>query len=234
MLNLILLKMFNLLYQAPSNYFMSEKNFTKFKSSVAGEDWDSLMNTHLNLMSPDQAYDNFLNSFKNIFDKCFLAAAHSNAPHRQTKIQPWITFSILKSCRKKSRLLKIYKKTGSTAARKNYITYKNILKQILRSEEKIYYDSQFSAVSSDIRKTWKLINQLINKNSKNNTNNLSLKIAGTTTQNVREIVNGFNEYFVTIGPNLAKQILPPSSSEGATKPKLSINDSMAVMPTDTH
>src|SRR3989442_12698396 len=50
--------------QAPSNYFMSEKNFTKFKSSVAREDWDSLMNTYLNLMSPDQAYDNFLSCFK--------------------------------------------------------------------------------------------------------------------------------------------------------------------------
>src|SRR2546425_1266089 len=110
----------------------------------------------------------------------FLGCCAPKCSPRQTKIQPWITFSLLKSCRKKSRLLKIYKKIGSTAARKNYITYENTLKQILRSEDKNYYDSQFSAVSSDIRKTWKLINQLINKNSKNNTNNLSLKIAGTT------------------------------------------------------
>ena len=47
-----------------------------------------------------------------------------------------MTFALIKSCRKKSRLLKAYKKTGSSLSRNTYIVYKNTLKQALRHAEK--------------------------------------------------------------------------------------------------
>ena len=47
-----------------------------------------------------------------------------------------MTDGLLKSCRKKSRLLKIYKKTGANIAKIRYIKYENTLKQALRPEEK--------------------------------------------------------------------------------------------------
>ena len=56
---------------------------------------------------------------------------------------PWLTKSIIKACHKKSRLLKICKKTKTPLAKTNYTKYKNMLKQIIRKEEKNYNDKEF-------------------------------------------------------------------------------------------
>ena len=221
--------------QPPLSYSFSKRNFLKFKPSIANEDWDSL-ESRLSLMSPNLAYETFFFRFKQIFDNCFSTTIPSENHKRLNgkKLQPWITLNLLKSCRKKSRLLKIYKKTGSFLARQNYIKYKNVLKQLLRHEEKVYYNSQFLAVAGDIRKTWKLINQVINKNNKSSNSHISLKIAGVTSQNESEIVNSFNDFFVNIGPNLASKIISPSGGGSVVNTIPLIRDSISVMPSDSY
>ena len=71
--------------------------------------------------------------------------------------------------------------------------------------------TQFLKYKNDIKKTWQTINEVLNRNKtrsklpdtflqKNSNNNVS---------NPLEIANKFNEYFVKIGPQLAKKIIGP-------------------------
>ena len=114
--------------------------------------------------------------------------------------------SLLRSCRKKSRLLKVYKKIGTNVARLKYVKYKNTLKQALRHEEKKYYEDQFMSKAHDSRNTWKLINTILNKTNKDDLpHSFSLDAVNTTDKNL--IVNMFNKYFVHLGSNLAKNII---------------------------
>src|SRR5437867_6954625 len=143
-----------------------------------------------------------------------------------------MTPSLIKSCRKKSKLLKTYKKTGTEISRIKFIKYKNILKQALRQQEKTYYDKQFQLRANDIRSTWKLINCLLNKN-KNTTMSKLFKVNNSTTSDPNAIVKAFNEYFIEIGPRLAAKIpSTKSNSFGSNIPF--IKDSMVFFPTDSY
>ena len=143
-----------------------------------------------------------------------------------------MTDGLLKSCRKKSRLLKIYKKTGASVARTRYVKYKNILKQALRHEEKCFYENQFSLKANDVRKTWKLINSLLNRTDKDEMTNM-FKIDDGTTNDRNMIVNAFNKFFVELGPSLEEKI-PPSKNNNITNNLPSIKDSLLLYPTDAH
>ena len=177
----------------------------------------------------------FSKKFTAIFDKCFKFTQHNSDKHTKHKLQPWLTLSLIKSCRKKSRLLKIYKKIGTPLARKRYIVYKNALKQILRNEEKSYYDKCFASASNDIRKTWKLINQLLNKNNNSCNKNPIFNIDNTLSQDKSAIVQAFNNYFTNIGNSLASKI-PPSmdANKNSNKTVPSTKSSLALIPTNPY
>jgi exonuclease III len=60
----------------------------------------------------------------------------------KTKTKPWLTKSLLKSCKKKNKLYKYYLKHKSVESFNKYRTYKNRLTIILRKCEKQYYVSR--------------------------------------------------------------------------------------------
>ena len=61
------------------------------------------------------------------------------------------------------------------------IAYKIILKQLIRQEEKLYYEHLFNINAHDLRKIWKFINDLINKNAAENKTKI-FKINGIVTR----------------------------------------------------
>ncbi len=203
-------------------------NAKKFENYLATEDW-SLLNKNDIALPANAAFDLFLNKFKTLFDKAF----KSNKPQPKrdkNSFQPWMTSSLIRACRKKSRLLKIYKKTKTISSRTKYIAYKNILKQSIKHEEIQYYEKEFHLRSKDIRKTWQLINKLINKNPPGNKWGF-FNINNSLTSNKQIIATAFNDYFTDLGPNLAKSI-PQSSCDSAHSFVSPITDSMVVFPTD--
>ena len=110
------------------------------------------------------------------------------------------------------------------------IKYKNVLRQTLKNEEKNYYETQFLSKANDARKTWKIINSLLNKNSKKEVPCL-FKINNTNTSDSKEIVNAFNKFFVEIGPRLAEKISPPKLFHSVNSTSF-IKDSMVIFPVD--
>jgi len=128
-----------------------------------------------------------------------------------------------KSCRKKSRLLKINKKTGTHSARINYVQYKNVLKQASSHEEKNHYENQLTTKANDSRMTWKLTNTLLNKN---NTEKTDIFNTHNNFTNNCDIVLNY-QFCVELRPNLAKNIKPRTTNFNNYNAP-TIRDSLAI------
>ena len=77
--------------------------------------------------------------------------------------------------------------------------------------------------------TWKIINSLINKQSKSNTYSTEFISNGNIVRGDKNIANGFNNFLVDIGPALADNI--PKTDDVFTQ-YLSVNvtDTMFIEP----
>ena len=81
--------------------------------------------------------------------------------------------------------------------KKNYKVYRNKFNKIKRIA-KMHYSNKLNEVKGNLRLTWKLISQIINKNkSRSELPNNFLK-KDNLISDPFEIANYFNEYFVNI------------------------------------
>lgn len=213
-----------------------KENFSNFFNKLKSVNWhcySNITNSSLNNSSdPDSAFNDFHSLFYQLFDSSFPLEAATSKPNKisSKRSQPWMTYSLIKSCRKKSRLQKIYKCFPNGVNKHKYNIYRKTLKSCLRLAEKNYYHTQFLNKANDMRITWKLLNSVINKN-KDRIENINLLINGSNSRDPYKIVNAFNEFFVNIGPNLAAKIAPSNVNSVDFLP-IASTDSIVLYPTD--
>jgi len=61
-------------------------------------------------------------------------------------------------------LYKTYIKNPSHANTKKYKAYRNKLNTLIRTTEKKYYEEKFMEATDDMKKTWKIIKNIISRN----------------------------------------------------------------------
>ena len=114
--------------------------------------------------------------------------------------------SLINACKKKNELYKVFIKKRSKNAENKYKRYKNKLTSILRCTEKQHYADILEKNRQNTKMTWEIVNSIIKRKScKNGIPNI-FSHEGKEFKGYPDIVNGFNEYFVNVGANLAKQI----------------------------
>ena len=69
----------------------------------------------------------------------------------------------------------------------------------------MYYSNKLNELKGNLRLTWKLINEIINKKKSRSELPSNFLKEDNLISDPLEIANYFNEYFVNIGPNLAKK-----------------------------
>ena len=84
-----------------------------------------------------------------------------------------------------------------------YKAYKNKLNHLLRISERKYYYDNFESVKGNLRSTWKLIKQVLNKGKRIDSPS-EFTIGNKMSKNGSEIMDAFNNCFANIGSNLAK------------------------------
>ena len=89
---------------------------------------------------------------------------------------------------------------------KSYKDSKRILHSSLRNAEIQYYSEQYELNSGDMFKSWKVLKTILALNSNSEKRQLCLTINNVAVTNSKDIANGFNDFFVAIGPELAKDI----------------------------
>lgn len=177
------------------------ENIAKLKEALIATDWsDVLLDQNV-----DSSFENFFRKFILLYDENIPICKRDSGNHRKIPRMPWITRSLLKSINKKNKLYYKYKTTKSEQSRLNYTRYRNTLTTTLRVSKKNYYSTQFQATLNDIKGTWKVIKNIFKSNSKTSSIR-SLQIDGELVDDTKSIVEKFNNYFCSIGPNLSEGI----------------------------
>ena len=105
-------------------------------------------------------FSSFMNIFKYIYNESF--------PVMKTKRKyrnrlPWLTAGLKKSIRRKNKLLRISLKHPTSYNNTYHREYKNMLQNLLKIEEKNYYQSLILANENNLKKTGGIVKQAINK-----------------------------------------------------------------------
>ena len=92
----------------------------------------------------------------------------------------------------------------TTLNKTKYKTLNNQLNKLLRSAKRNHYSNQLEKEKKNIKNTWKILNNVSNKDHKisRNTDNLNRQIIN----NPNQIPEHFNDFFINIGPNQVSQI----------------------------
>ena len=181
----------------------NEENPRKFNETLSKTSWPSFFNGE----DPNESYNGFINEYSRIFETCFpLKVIKGKQMYKYRS--PWLTPGLLKSIRKKNRLYKNLIKSPNISRELQYKAYKNKLNHLIRIAKRTYYDNKFESAKKDLRLTWKLLNEVINKHKSKSFLPLSFKSEGREREitDPTEIAGRFCEYFTDIGPNLASAI----------------------------
>jgi hypothetical protein len=109
--------------------------------------------------------------------------------------------------KRKNALYRKFMKSKLPADQKKYGDYKRILRSLLRGAERKHYEALFDKHKSNLRKSWGVIKEILNKKRHDSTQNkLALTIDGKETSDPELTCSAFNKYFVSVGPNLASKI----------------------------
>ena len=90
--------------------------------------------------------------------------------------------------------------------KQRFKSYEKIVKKDIKEAKQRYFDQIFTAYKNDMKKTWKTINETLNRNKKNSNVASIFYHNGNVLSNAKDIANAFNVYFANIGKNLASEI----------------------------
>ena len=121
------------------------------------------------------------------------------------RLNPWMTNGILHSIRYRDKLYKKLKslKPDSDAYRAadiNLKTYRGILRRSIRLAKIKYYGALFEKSRGDIKRTWSIINDILNRNKKSSQFAKYFVINGHKTSDPKIIANNFNSFFCKCRP----------------------------------
>ena len=131
---------------------------SKFLSELNNCNWNDVYQSS----NPNIAYDNFLYKYNNIYNLSFPI---KKITRKQAKLisKPWISKGLLTSIQNKSKLYKKFLHNPSEINNQQYKQYKNKLNYLLKIAKKRYYDFKLEGAKGNLKKTWKLLNQIISR-----------------------------------------------------------------------
>ena len=146
------------------------RDFNNFNDREFEDEMNSIQwNVILNDKSCDEGVNLLFSETNKVFD-CMAPIKKVKKKKQKNTDKPWITQGLLKSIRSKN---KIHKKflSETDAPRKKILhdkfkTKRNILVNIIRKSEKMYYKTYFDENRTNIKKTWEGIKRVINLNKK--------------------------------------------------------------------
>ncbi len=182
----------------------SDENMTNFKKALKSISWEPLLNS----TDTQLAYNIFEETFTSLYDIYFpLLTKKFNIKYH--KNDPWFTSGLLVSRREKIRLDKKAAKSRSIRDFQIYKNYRNIYNKTVKKAKQLYFDSQFVKCQSNLKKTWQLLRQAINKKPKKSEQQISdLMINNKIENNPLKLAHYFNQFFSTAPQDIVNQINP--------------------------
>ena len=121
------------------------------------------------------------------------------------------TCGILKSIKTKNMIYKQLRQTKPKNTEEfeplkvRFKRFHKILSQSIQEAQRTYYLTTFERFKHDIKQTWTIINDTLQRKKKNYLPSV-FSHKGKVLKESNIIANEFNQYFTDIGPSLANQI----------------------------
>jgi len=142
---------------------------------------------------------------------------------------PWITRYVMSSIKYKSKLFKSYK-LGFTPLTV-YKSFCRSHKSLIRQSKSRHYNKIFTDNKNNIKNTWKILNDLLNKNC--NRKVIQGVLINDLIVNEEQIIaNEFNTYFSNIATSLDSEI-PASNVSPCNFINFNVGDSFFLSPSDS-
>jgi hypothetical protein len=119
--------------------------------------------------------------------------------------KPWLTSALKQSIKYKNKLYLRSRRTSTESNVKHYKEYRNILNRLIRKTERNHYDLLLQKNKNNLRKSWLIIKEVINKKKQCDTSNKFLINNKVITDN-KVITEAFNKLFVNVGPTLSQKL----------------------------
>ena len=201
----------------------TEKNKDKFVAELGRIDWEGL----LEIQDAQMVFSRFHKLYCEAFNKHF--------PLRKVKInrsknKPWITNELKEMINHKNKLFHAMIKCNTAYNETLYKFHRNKVKHEVEKAEREFYSNLLQASKGNLRKTWTILKNIINKN-KSNRVQTEFKIGNDVVKNKTIIAENFNEFFTNIGPNLASKI-PAQSRSPSSFLSSRVEESLFLKPLD--
>ena len=175
------------------------KNIVKFCQALRRESWDSVYSCD----DAQVAYSRFKRAIDMHFTSNF--KFHTFAMTYKNRY-PWLSAALRTQIKLKNAKHKEALKSNDQTVKDEYKNIKRELHSSLRNSEISYYRNQLDLHRLDVGERWKVLREILNMNNPSSKKKLIFDINNKTTTDPKEIATGFNNFFVTIGPQLAKNI----------------------------
>ena len=180
----------------------------KFKAEFNSTDWDNLLN--MQQLNVEHSFNSFMTRFNSLYDK---HVPLKQLTRRQTDLlsKPWLTKGIIKSMAVRDSLFRDFLNTPSSSndlksfLKGRYKFYRNRIVSLQRLSKKLHYSNYFLQNSSNLRKLWQGVREIISPNFSSNSN-ISLNINGSLSSDPVEISENFNDFFTTIAGKVRSKI----------------------------
>ena len=135
---------------------------------------------------------------------------------RKHKKSNWITKGIINSISFRDNMYRKLKQTSHDSQnfetlKINLRIYNKILKRNIKQAKKAYYQEAFQKHQNDIKSTWRIIKDVLNKSQKQKNYPDTFLVDGQLISNKLIIAKQFNSYFSNIGQNLASEKITPNN-----------------------
>lgn len=162
--------------------------------------------TQLHDMDTNKAFEFFIETLNNILD--------TYAPEREITVKPnnmirekWMTKGLLKSSKTCEKLYKSAINLPKTNQKHlEYIKYRNLYNKIRRLAKSQYYGKLLNESRNDIKETWKIMKNAMNKTTDKTSTIQTIKHKDKTWDTESDIANAFCDYFTNVGLSFAQKI----------------------------
>ena len=167
---------------------LSYKNRQRFNESISSLDWGAVYNE-----------SNTQVAFS-LFNSTLLKHFHINFPKQTVKMKynnrkPWLTEGLKDSIKIKNKLYRKYLKVKSATNEMNYKNYRNKLHHLIKIAEKRHYSKLLNECQDNIKKTWQIIKNIVNKHKASQLQTKFKLNDGSFTTDGSVISNQFNDFF---------------------------------------
>ena len=184
-------------------YFMkrtySTRNKQAFLHSLQQVNWLDVFS----VTDTQTAFSTFHGKYIELYNRHF---PKIRAKLRYNNRKPWLSEGIRISIKKKNKLYLKYHRTKTAANEVAYKYYRNKLNNVLKIAERKHYADIIEQNKSNLRKTWAIMKELINKNKVTVPQSKFKLSNGSYKTDKKTFSENFNNFFISVGQTLARKI----------------------------